>query len=110
MVFEVSGQTIFISVSVLYALYQAICWIMDRYNIGGKRKQYKLMQQANKNMMRQLLRNAHKQFVAQGCIDEDELEHIEQVYQTYHQLGGNGTANRWISQLRDLKRANYNKQ
>ena len=38
MVFEVSGQTVFISVSVLYALYQAICWIMDRYNIGAKRK------------------------------------------------------------------------
>ena len=104
MVYELSGQTIVISFATLYALYQAICWIMDRYNIGQKRKQYRLMQQANKNMMRQLIRNAHKQFVAEGAIDEDQLEHIEQVYQTYHQLGGNGTADRWISQLRELKR------
>ena len=104
MVFELTGQTIVISAGAIWALYQAVCWIMDRYNIGQKRKQYRLMQQANKNMMRQLIRNAHKQFCGLGQIDEDELEHIEQVYQVYHSLGGNGTANRWINELRELKR------
>ena len=104
MVFELTGQTIVISAGAIWALYQAVCWIMDRYNIGQKRKQYRLMQQANKNMMRQLIRTAHKQFVADGGIDEDQLEHIEQVYQVYHSLGGNGTADRWIKELRELKR------
>ena len=52
MVLELTGQTIVISVATLYALYQALCWILDRYNIGQKRKEYRLMQQASKNMMR----------------------------------------------------------
>lgn len=104
MVLELTGQTIVISVATLYALYQALCWILDRYNIGQKRKEYRLMQQASKNMMRQIIRYSHKQYKAAGVVDEDQLEHIEQVYQVYHQLGGNGTADRWIKQLRDLKR------
>ncbi len=62
------------------------------------------MQAANKNMMRQLIRQAHKEFTAEGAIDEDQLQHIQQVYQVYHALGGNGTADRWINELRDLKR------
>ena len=45
--------------------------------------------------MREILRINHHQYAEiDGFITEDSLEHIEQVYDTYHYLGGNGTATR----------------
>lgn len=56
--------------------------------------------------MREIIRMNHHQHVTlDGFIDEDELEHIEKVYESYHALGGNGTADRWIRELRELPRA-----
>lgn len=52
------------------------------------------MKDGMRNMMRELIRQAHSQWNQSGFIDEDELEHIEKVYETYHALGGNGTATR----------------
>ena len=104
MVFELTGTTIVVSAATLYSLYQAICWILDRYHIGEKRKEYYLMKEANKNMMRELIRTAHKDAITARVIDEDELEHIESVYETYHALGGNGTGDRWMRELRSLAR------
>lgn len=104
MVFELTGTTIVVSAATLWALYQGICWIMDRYQIGEKRKEYYLMKEANKMMMRELIRNAHKEAKEEGCIDEDELGHIEEVYSIYHNLKGNGTGDRWIDEIRKLKR------
>lgn len=44
--------------------------------------------------MREIIRTAHRDFTKAGCIDEDELEHIEQVFSVYTKLNGNGTAKR----------------
>lgn len=104
MVFELTGQTIVISGAALWALYQAVCWLMDRYHIGEKRKEYYLMKESNKLMMREVLRNAHKEAIEEHTIDEDELMHVEEVYHIYHELKGNGTGDRWIQELRQLER------
>lgn len=104
MVFELTGETIVVSASVLWALYQCICWVLDRYQIGTKRKEYYLMKEANKLMMREVIRNAHIEAITNGFIDEDELQHLEEVYHIYHSLNGNGTGDRWIQEIRNLKR------
>lgn len=39
-----------------------------------------------------------------GYIDSDELEHIERVYELYHELGGNGSGTRMMEDLRKLPR------
>lgn len=101
---EINGQTLVVSIAGLFAVYKAICFILDRYGIGRKRQEYILLARSNQQLIRELIRNAHKQFIPKGQIDQDELEHIEQVYQIYHQLGGNGTASRWMDELRGLKR------
>ena len=44
--------------------------------------------------MREIIRNAHHDFTSLGYIPEGELEHVEKVYTTYHELKGNGTADR----------------
>jgi hypothetical protein len=61
--------------------------------------------EAQMNMMRELIRTSHRDAVAAGWIDEDELEHVEKVYSVYHALGGNGTGDRWMAELRQLRRA-----
>ena len=62
------------------------------------------MQEANKALMRDLIRRTHSEAKAANYIDEDELEHIENVYSIYHDLGGNGTGDRWMEELRKLPR------
>ena len=93
------------AVMAAFTLYQSVCWLLDRFQIGEKRKQHALLMSAQMNMMRELLRSAHKEAQQQGSIDEDELEHIEKVWQTYHSLGGNGTGDRWIQEIRALPRS-----
>lgn len=36
----------------------------------------------------------HKECVSKGGITLDEREHLENVYQAYHAIGGNGTGTR----------------
>ena len=104
MVIEFTSQSIVVSVATLWALYQAVCWVMDRYKIGKKRKDYHLLQKSNKLIMRQIIRNAHEEALAAGYIDEDELEHLEEVYALYKRLNGNGTGDRWMKEIRKLKK------
>lgn len=92
------------AVMAAFTLYQSVCWLLDRFQIGEKRKQHALLMSAQMNMMRELLRSSHKECMEKGSIDEDELEHIEKVYSTYHALHGNGTGDRWMEEMRGLPR------
>ena len=104
MVIQLTSQSVVISAATLWALYKAICWVMDRYKIGEKRKEYLLLQKSNKLVLRQIIRDTHKEALAAGYIDEDELEHLEEVYTLYKKLNGNGTGDRWMKEIRKLKR------
>ena len=44
--------------------------------------------------MREIIRRTHHDAMRDTYIEDDELEHLEKVYETYHSLGGNGTADR----------------
>ena len=104
MTLEISFATILGAAAIIWGAYQGVCWILDRYNVGKRRKESKLLRDANRNMMRELIRASHHEFLGKGYIREDELEHIEKINETYHQLGGNGTAARWMTELRNLPR------
>ena len=104
MVIELTGQTLVISLSSILAIYKFLCYLSDRYGLTKKAKEYQLMKIANKNLMREVIRTTHKDAMKEKKITEEELEHIEQVYDTYSKLGGNGTAQRWIEEIRSLKR------
>ena len=88
----------------IWAFYKGLCWLADRYNWGQKRKEEKLFKQANMNMMKEIIRLEHRDFMRQGWVDNDELEHIEKVYELYHALGGNGSGTRMMDDLRKLPR------
>lgn len=94
MVIELNYESIVAAISTIFAIYKAICWLMDRYEIGQKRKENKLMRLGSVNLMREIIRTAHREALTQGYMDEDELEHVEKVYEVYHALGGNSVADR----------------
>lgn len=104
MVIELSLANVIAAISITYGVYQSICWLLDRYHIGEKRKEYQLIKESNKVLMREVIRSAHIEYMAQDWIDEDELEHLEKVYALYHNLKGNGTGDRWMKELRELPR------
>ena len=104
MIIELTVQNILAAVAVVWAFYKAVCWVLDRYQIGDKRKKLNLFMESNVVLMREVIRYAHKMTLEAGYIDEDELEHIENTYRIYHALGGNGTGDRWMQEIRQLPR------
>ncbi len=101
-------EALFGALGSLWAFYKALCWIADRYNIGQKRKEAQLVKQSHVAMLRELIRLEYKEDMRQGFVDSEELEHVEKLYELYHSLGGNGTATRWMEELRNLPRQGQN--
>ena len=101
---EITYASVLGAIGTAFAAYKAVCFVMDRYGIGERRKESKLMRDGMRNMMRELIRQAHSNYHSRGWIEEDELEHIEKVNETYRSLGGNGTAARWMKELENLPR------
>lgn len=56
--------------------------------------------------MRILLRSSmqadHQRLMNQGYISSHQLRDFEEAYDVYHQEGGNGTATRWLEELKEL--------
>jgi len=64
------------------------------------------MREANINLLREVIRWNYQQYVKkEKSIDEDDLAHLEEVYEAYSRLGGNGTATRWMNELKNLPRS-----
>lgn len=45
-------------------------------------------------LMCEIIRVSYRECMADGFIEESDLEHIEKTYELYKALGGNGTAER----------------
>lgn len=105
MIFELNLQTVLFAVGIAWGAYQGLCWLADRYGWSKKRQEMKLMKEASINLLREVIRWNYQQYVkGKGVIDEDDLAHLEEVYEAYSGLGGNGTATRWMEELKDLPR------
>lgn len=103
MTIELNLQTILFAVGILWALYQGICYLADRYGLGKKRQEARMFREANMCLMREVIRWNYREYVmGKGVIDTDDLAHIEQVFEVYQSLGGNGSAKRQVEELRQL--------
>ena len=100
----VTYEGVVAAVTSLWVLYKAVCFIMDRYHLGENRKRKWLMEKGMCNLMRETIRQAHQSYTTAGYIEEDELSHIEKVWNVYHSLGENGTADRWMQEIIALPR------
>lgn len=53
-------------ITTLFALYKAVCFVMDRYSVGDKRKMIKANMEGTRNSMREIIRIAHHDHIAAG--------------------------------------------
>lgn len=76
-------------------------WFVKKVTQFGKRIDI-LMNAVQKQMRRELTQDYHK-YIAQGFIDDDDLDMWNQSYLAYHELGENGIMD---SRREDLIRLN----
>lgn len=50
-----------------------------------------------------LLKTVHRDAVARGWVSLDDLEEAQEIYDSYHTLGGNGAGSRIIHDLQQMK-------
>lgn len=55
-------------------------------------------------LLRRELREFHQKHMANRCISDDELGTFEEMYEVYHNLGGNGVGTVWKNDLEKLER------
>jgi hypothetical protein len=70
------------------SLFACVAWFGKKVVQFGKRLDI-LMNAQQKQMRRDLTQDYHK-YIAQGFIDDDDLDMWEASYQAYHSLGANG--------------------
>ena len=105
MTLQINLQTIIFAVGILWGLYKGICYIADRYGWGKKRQDTQLYKEADMVIMREIIRWNYSDYVLKNIpIDADHLAHLEQVYDIYTKLGGNGSATRQIEELRNCQK------
>lgn len=61
------------------------------------------MQEGMRCIMRKEIMNMHTVCTKRGYLSKNEHEHIMQVYNVYHALGGNGTATKMINDINELE-------
>lgn len=59
-------------------------------------------------LLRRELREFHERYMAVGKISDDELGTFEEMYEVYHNLGGNGVGTVWKNDLEKLERRRDN--
>lgn len=105
MIIQLNLQTIIFAVGILWGLYKGICYIADRYGWSKKRQDVQLYKEADMVILREILRWNYSDYVLKNIpIDADHLAHLEQVYDIYTKLGGNGSATRQIEELRNCQK------
>lgn len=55
-------------------------------------------------LLRGELREFHRRFMSKGYISDDDLGSFEEMYEVYHNLGGNGIGTVWKNDLEKLER------
>lgn len=87
-----------ILVVVMTALCSYSVWLLQH-----NKKNKDNSQEALKLLMKKELRDVHDRCTAQNYITVGELEYISEVYQIYHNLGGNGTGTLLYESLKELE-------
>lgn len=67
------------------------------------RKKKDLTQEALKLLMKKELRDIHHTCNERGYITVTEMEHVSEVYEIYHNMGGNGTGTLLYESLKDME-------
>lgn len=75
------------------------------YLVWYLQKQYSVKSATAKSMkllLRRELKQLHSEYMKKGNISSEEYTEYEELYNTYHELGGNGTGTKWFKEIESL--------
>lgn len=81
---------------VISAFGVMVAWVKKKF------KEQEVIKQGIRALLRNDIRQAYKECVAKGHCSNDDMEDIQDMYDSYHDLGGNGSATRMLNKLKDL--------
>lgn len=55
-----------------------------------------------KLLLRSVLKEYYNTYKQDGKISSDDFTEYEEMYNAYHNLGGNGTATKWFDKIKEL--------
>lgn len=73
-------------------------WLLQNH-----KKKKDLTQEALKLLMKKELRDIHHICTERGHITVAEMEHVSEVYEIYHNMGGNGTGTLLYENMKDME-------
>ena len=63
-------------------------------------KELKILKDCSRQQMREIIRHQYEVYQKDGFISTNTLAWLEEVYQTYHSVRGNGVATAWMEEMR----------
>lgn len=63
-------------------------------------KELKILKDCSRQQMREIIRQQYENYKKDGFIPDNTLDWLEEVYQTYHSVHGNGIATGWMEEMR----------
>lgn len=70
--------------------------------IANKLKEQEKMKEGILAILHDRLYQACRFYMSQGCIDIESLKNVEYLYNSYHDLGGNGTGTELYNRVKAL--------
>ena len=93
-----------ITIAVSAALSVLVGGLLRHVSRGFRsiREDFQTLKEAQRDSLRYQIVQAHDTFVTAGCIGKYSLDCIEDMYESYHRLGGNGFITGIMAEIRAL--------
>lgn len=75
-----------------------IVWLLQE-----QRKERISTNKATSLLLRRELNQLHEEYLEKETITSSQYSSFYDIYKTYHDLGGNGTADRWFDDIKKMK-------
>lgn len=101
---EAIYQTLFNLQEIVSSLSETISVRMEDVaaELQSHSKELQIQKDCNRQTMREIIRKQYEIYQRDGYISRSTLEWLEDVYQSYHSVYGNGVATGWMEEMRGV--------
>lgn len=71
--------------------------------MDGNNKNKQMSDRVHKVLMRSELRDIYHHCKSVNACNDDDYQQFAEIYQIYHDLGGNGLATVWLKELEEMR-------
>lgn len=72
----------------------------QKQSIKEVNKELKILKDCSRQQMREIIYHQYENYKNDGFVSTNTLDWLEEVYQTYHSVQGNGVATAWMEEMR----------